>query len=89
MTAIGYEHLRTVMGLSAFPIRQPALIKPVTRVERTPTFLGIPGHVAPQSDRHLDHVLFALKHEPAWVTPDLIRGHPGHFTGTLRFLANP
>ena len=63
MTVIGYEHLRAALRLSAFPIRQPALIKPVTRVQRTPTFVGIPGHVAPQSERLLDHILFALKHE--------------------------
>ena len=63
MTAIGYEYLRTTLRLSAFQIPQPALIKPVTRVERTPGFLGVPGHVAPQTERLLDHVLFALKHE--------------------------
>ena len=63
MSAIGYEYLRVTLELSAFSVHPPALIKPVTRVERTPTWLGVPAGVAPQGDRLLDHVLFALKHE--------------------------
>lgn len=63
MPALGYEYLRTSLGLSAFAPRQPALIKPVTRVEQTPTYLAIPAHVAPATQRPLDHLLFALKHE--------------------------
>ena len=63
MATIGYEHLRVALGLSAFPLPRPALTKPVTRVERTPTFLAVPAHVAPTTDHPLDHILFALKHE--------------------------
>jgi hypothetical protein len=63
MTTAGYEFLRESLGLSAFAPRRPALVKPVTRVEKTPTFLAIPPHVAPTSREPLEHILFALKHE--------------------------
>ena len=63
MSAIGYDYLRQSLGLDAFEPSRPALVKPVTRVETTPTFLAVPAHVAPQSGQPLDHVLFALKHE--------------------------
>jgi hypothetical protein len=49
--------------LTAFPPERPALIKPVTRIEPTDTFLAIPRHVAPDTDDPVEHVLFALKHE--------------------------
>ncbi len=63
MSLIGYDFLRQSLGLHAFALNRPALLKPVTRVEATPTFLAVPAHVAPQSDQPLDHLLFALKHE--------------------------
>ena len=64
MRPVGYEYLRTHLALNAFPLRRPALVKPVTRVEQTPTFLAIPASVAPKAEANpLDHVLFALKHE--------------------------
>lgn len=63
MTTIGYEHLRTSLGLSAFALPRPARVRPVTRIEPTPTYLAVPGLVAPTSDRPLEHLLFALKHE--------------------------
>ncbi len=63
MTSIGYDFLRKSLGLQAFAMTRPAMVKPVTRVEETPTFLAVPGHVAPDSGDPLDHVLFALKHE--------------------------
>lgn len=63
MAALGYEFLRQSLKLSAFPVEHPALLKPVTRVERSDTFLAIPKHVAPATDDPLAHVLFALKHE--------------------------
>ena len=63
MRSIGYDFLRKSLRLQAFAPSRPALVKPVTRIEETPTFLAVPGHVAPDSDDPLDHILFALKHE--------------------------
>ncbi|HZX69299.1 MAG TPA: Fic family protein [Rhodanobacter sp.] len=63
MTALGYEFLRRSLPLQAFAPRLPAILKPVTRVEPTPTYLAVPSHVAPASDEPLQHILFALKHE--------------------------
>jgi hypothetical protein len=63
MNPIGYDFLRQTLGLHAFELTRPALVKPVTRVETTPTFLAVPAHVAPESTHPLDHILFALKHE--------------------------
>lgn len=63
MTILGYEFLRQSLGLSAFAPERPALIKPVTRIELSDTFLAVPPHVAPASAEPLAHVLFALKHE--------------------------
>lgn len=63
MSALGYEFLRTSLGLSAMAPARPALLKPVTRIERSASFLSVPGHVAPATDDPLAHVLFALKHE--------------------------
>lgn len=63
MSAVGYEFLTQSLGLRGFPLKRPARVKPVTRVEATPTFLAVPAHVVPQSGQPLDHILFALKHE--------------------------
>ena len=63
MSAIGYTYLLTLPGITAFPPRRPAVVKPVTRIESTPTFLAVPRQVAPTSENPLDHLLFALKHE--------------------------
>ena len=63
MSLLGYEFLRQSLQLTAFAPKLPALLKPVTRVEPTDSFLAIPRNVAPDSDDPLDHVLFALKHE--------------------------
>lgn len=61
--AIGYEFLRASLKLSAFPLTRPAQVRPVTRVEENDDHLAVPRHVAPASDRPLDHLLFAFKHE--------------------------
>jgi len=61
--ALGYEFLRRSLALSAFPVAKPALLKPVTRVEQTDSFLAIPKHVAPLTGDPVAHLLFALKHE--------------------------
>lgn len=63
MAAVGYEFLRETLELSAFELRRPALIKPVTRMEPADTFLAVPKHVAPDSADPVKHTLFALKHE--------------------------
>jgi hypothetical protein len=63
MAAVGYEFLRETLGLSAFELERPALIKPVTRIEPADTFLAVPKYVAPDSADPLEHTLFALKHE--------------------------
>lgn len=63
MASVGYQYLQEALALTALPPKRPALVKPVTRIEPTPTFLAVPAHAMPQSDRPLDHILFALKHE--------------------------
>jgi hypothetical protein len=63
MNFVGYDFLCQSLRLTAFPPERPALIKPVTRIEPTDTFVAIPRHVAPDTDDPVEHVLFALKHE--------------------------
>lgn len=63
MSTVGYEKLRESLRLSAFPLRRPAKIKPVTRVQDNGDHLAVPGNVAPGTENPLEHVLFALKHE--------------------------
>ena len=62
---IGYEFLRNALRLPAF--RQPpfARVEAVTRVSTIgDDILAVPPGVAPDGDDPLDHLLFALKHEP-------------------------
>ena len=63
MDCIGYEWLRRSLDLTAFEVRHPARVRPVTRVLPGDGLLAVPAHVAPQGDDPLEHVLFALKHE--------------------------
>lgn len=63
MDLIGYEFLRTSLSLSAFPVRRPARLRPVARVQDEGGFLAVPRDVAPSTSAALDHLLFALKHE--------------------------
>lgn len=63
MPTVGYEFLRESLELSAFAPSRPAHIGPVTRLQHTGNTLAVPRHVAPDSNSHLAHVLFALKHE--------------------------
>lgn len=63
MLAVGYEHLRQHLRLSAFAPLQPALIKPVLRIDASDAFIAVPAAVAPANDDLLGHVVFALKHE--------------------------
>lgn len=101
MIALGYEYLRQALKLSAFPVERPALLKPVTRVEQTDSFLAIPKHVAPATDDPVAHVLFALKHEgtnlqilaealpkidPASLIAELRRAPTGTYTRVACYL---
>jgi Fic/DOC family len=63
MSTVGYELLRDALGLSGFPLRRPAEVRPVTRVMMTQGLLAVPAQMAPSPDDPLEHVLFALKHE--------------------------
>ena len=48
MSSVGYEFLCESLRLSAFGPERPALVKPVTRVEPTDTFLAIPTACRPR-----------------------------------------
>ena len=63
MNAVGYSYIQEALGISALPLRQPAIVQPVTRLERIDNTLAVPAAMAPASDDILGHVLFALKHE--------------------------
>ncbi|WP_416772705.1 Fic family protein [Pseudomonas sp. RHF3.3-3] len=63
MNTAGYAWLQDGLRLSAFPLRQPARVQPVTRLERIGGTLAVPPGMAPAPDDLLGHVLFALKHE--------------------------
>ncbi|MFJ2692384.1 Fic family protein [Pseudomonas sp. NPDC087336] len=63
MNSAGYACLQDTLQLSAFPLRQPARVQPVTRLKRIDNTLAVPPGIAPVSDDLLGHVLFALKHE--------------------------
>lgn len=63
MHLVGYAWLREAMKLSAFPLRLPAIVQPVTRLEKIDQTLAVPAATAPAPDDLLGHVLFALKHE--------------------------
>ncbi|WP_398495979.1 Fic family protein [Variovorax sp.] len=61
---IGYEELLSRIPLRMPPLRRPARIKPVTRVEALPDLLAVPRQVAPRDDASiLIHAQFGLKHE--------------------------
>lgn len=63
MSAVGYEFLRQSLCLDALPPRRPALLRPVTRIDRSAQGIAVPPAVAPASNDPLAHLLFALKHE--------------------------
>lgn len=62
MGAVGYQHLIDRLGLRVLPLRCPAQIRAVTRIERLDRILAVPSRLAP-SDSALEHLLFALKPE--------------------------
>lgn len=62
---IGYEFLLSRIPLRMPPPQRPAQVRPVTRIEQMAELLAVPRHVAPPEGASvLEHVLFALKHEP-------------------------
>ncbi len=60
---VGYAHLTNEMGLKAIEVKKPALVQPVTRIERINGALAVPQTVAPEAGDFLAHIIFALKHE--------------------------
>lgn len=64
MRVVGYGFLHRDLGLNVFGPRLPAHTSAVLRVLEQADHLAIPEGVAPALDAsHLDHILFALKHE--------------------------
>lgn len=63
MNSAGYAWLQESLRLSSFPLRRPARVQPVTRIEQIGETLAVPANVAPAPDDLLGHLLFALKHE--------------------------
>ncbi|MDR9753278.1 Fic family protein [Pseudomonas sp. SZMC_28357] len=60
---VGYAYLLDAMGLKAIAVKRPAMVKPVTRVEKTGGALSVPPNLAPAEHDFLAHIMFALKHE--------------------------
>ncbi|MBB3105466.1 Fic family protein [Azomonas macrocytogenes] len=63
MQAAGYALLHQQLQLTAVPLRLPAIVQPVTRLELIGQTMAVPPAIAPAADDLLGHVLFALKHE--------------------------
>lgn len=61
--SVGYQFVLDALGLAAFPLERPAIVRPVTRIERGDKVLSVPAGVAPPSNDILAHLLFGLKHE--------------------------
>ena len=60
---VGYEFLRSSLGLSAFACALPARVSSVAKITIQEDRLAVPLSVAPQTNLPLAHVLFAIKHE--------------------------
>ena len=91
MDPIGYEFLCASLAPSAFPVRRPARVRPVSRVMDEGNVLAVPRHVAPQGHNPLDHLLFALKHEGtnlAILAQSLAQLDPGTLLAALRQAPN-
>lgn len=61
--SVGYQFVLDALGLAAFPLERPAVVRPVNRIERGDKVLSVPAGVAPPSNDILAHLLFGLKHE--------------------------
>jgi hypothetical protein len=55
--------LSEVLPIKAFPLKRPALVQPVTKIEAIGGSLSVPQNVAPEPDDLLGHIVFALKYE--------------------------
>ncbi len=78
--SVGYGHLSEVLQIKAFPLKRPALVQPVTRIEASGGSLSVPQNVAPEPEDLLGHIVFALKYEGVNLsvlaqTLDAIEGH--------------
>ena len=71
---VDYAHLIEAMGLQAIGVKKPALVQPVTRIERINGALAVPQAVAPEAGDFLAHIIFALKHEG--VNPSILAQCP-------------
>lgn len=60
---VGYAHLIEALRLCSTPLRRPASIKPVTRLDVIGDCLAVPARLAPAADDLLGHILFAIKNE--------------------------
>ncbi|KHL75484.1 hypothetical protein PpSQ1_04900, partial [Pseudomonas putida] len=63
MRAAGYSLLLDRLQISAVALKRPAIVQPVTRIEKIGNTLAVPHRMAPSEDDLLGNVLFALKHE--------------------------
>ncbi len=62
MGSVGYQYVINTLALKVLPLRCPAQVRSVTRIERLDRILAVPQRLAP-GDSLVDHLLFALKHE--------------------------
>ncbi len=63
MRYAGYALLQDRPGITALPVRRPAIVQPVTRIKEIGLTLAVPSKMAPDPDDLLGNILFALKHE--------------------------
>ncbi|MGW8464166.1 hypothetical protein [Pseudomonas sp. CLCA07] len=52
---MGYAHLIDALDLNAIEVKRPAIIQPVTRLEKIGGALSVPQSVAPAEDDYLAH----------------------------------
>ena len=62
MGSVGYQHVIDRLSLQVLPLRCPAQVRSVTRIEQLDRILAVPQRLAP-GDSLVEHLLFALKHE--------------------------
>ena len=59
---MGYQYIVDKLELKVLPLRAPAQVRSVTRIEPLEHLLAVPQRLAP-GDSLVEHLLFALKHE--------------------------
>ncbi|MDR6712487.1 hypothetical protein J2W83_002088 [Pseudomonas hunanensis] len=90
MREAGYPLLLNRLQIAAVTLNRPAIVQPVTRIEKIGNTLAVPQRMAPSEDDLLGNVLFALKHEVAAGIQrarrsDLLRdcgAHPGAYSAS-------